>query len=79
MNKGGNNYVGLYNQVPGIEWLKSIKKKYPHSIWLNPIPEYNWPYTYGEFTLQKIREIFPMFELTIDGLDAGIKKLMVRR
>jgi len=33
---------------------------------------------YGSHTLLKIKEIFPMFELTIDGLEKGIKKLLVK-
>ncbi|MDD4122213.1 MAG: VWA domain-containing protein [Eubacteriales bacterium] len=79
MSRGGNCYVGLYNEMPGIEWLMRFKKKYPKHIWLNPIPESEWEYTYGYITIEKIKEIFPMFELTIDGLDAGIKKLLVSR
>ncbi|WP_027398625.1 vWA domain-containing protein [Anaerovorax odorimutans] len=79
MSKGGNCYIGLYNEVPGIEWLKKFKKKYSKSVWLNPIPEREWEYTYGSPTLLKIKEIFPMFELTIDGLEASIKKLLVSR
>lgn len=79
MSKGGNCYVGLYNEIPGIEWLKRFKKKYPKHIWLNPIPEQEWEYIYGSKTIMKIRELFPMYELTIDGLEAGIKKLLVSK
>lgn len=79
MSKGGNSYIGLYNQVPGIDWLNRFKNKYAKNIWLNPIPEREWEYTYGTPTLLKIKEIFPMFELTIDGLEAAIKKLLVSK
>lgn len=79
MSKGGNCYIGLYNEIPGIEWLKRFKKKYPKHIWLNPIREREWEYTYGTPTLLKIKDLFPMFELTIDGLEAAIKKLMVNK
>jgi len=27
----------------------------------------------------KVKDLFPMYELTIDGLEAGIKKLLVSR
>jgi uncharacterized protein with von Willebrand factor type A (vWA) domain len=77
MSKGGNCFVGLYNEIPGIDWLKRFKNKYPKHIWLNPIPEREWEYTYGNRTLQKIKELFPMYELTLEGLEAGIKKLLV--
>jgi uncharacterized protein with von Willebrand factor type A (vWA) domain len=79
MSKGGNCYVGLYNEIPGIDWLRRFKNKYPKHIWLNPIPESEWEYTYGSRTILKIKELFPMFELTLDGLEAGIKKLLVSK
>jgi uncharacterized protein with von Willebrand factor type A (vWA) domain len=79
LNKGGNCYIGLYNDIPGIEWLKRFQKKYPKHIWLNPIHERDWEYIYGSKTIMLIKELFPMFELTIDGLEAGIKRLLVSR
>lgn len=78
LRQGGNSYIGLYNEEPGIDWLKKFKRRYKKLIWLNPIKKDEWEYTYGNFTLQQIKEVFPMFELTIDGLEAGIKKLLVR-
>lgn len=79
MSRGGNCFVGLYNEIPGIDWMKRFKNKYPKHIWLNPIPEREWEYTYGSRTLLKIKEMFPMYELTIDGLETGIKKLLVTK
>lgn len=75
---GGNSVIGLYNEEPGIEWLKKFKRRYKKQIWLNPIPRDDWDYVYGSYTIDMIKEVFPMFELTIDGLDAGIKRLLVR-
>jgi len=79
MSRGGNCYVGLYNEIPGIDWLNRFIQKYQKHIWLNPIPKSEWENTYGSFTIMKIKEKFPMFELTIEGLEAGIKKLLVSR
>nr|WP_315021909.1 VWA containing CoxE family protein [uncultured Aminipila sp.] len=78
LRPGGNSVIGLYNEEPGIEWLKKFKKPYKKQIWLNPIPRDDWDYVYGSYTIDIIKEVFPMFELTIDGLDAGIKRLLVR-
>jgi uncharacterized protein with von Willebrand factor type A (vWA) domain len=47
-------------------------------VWLNTIPEPDWDRTYGSVTIRKVREVFPMFELTVDGLTAATRKLMVR-
>lgn len=45
---------------------------------LNPIKEGRWDWTYGSKTINMVREVFPMFELTLDGLDKGIGKLLTR-
>jgi uncharacterized protein with von Willebrand factor type A (vWA) domain len=79
LRRGGCSYIGLYNEIPGIDWLKRLQKTYGKSIWLNPIREAEWEYTYGSYTLQIIKELFPMYELTVDGLEAGIKRLLAGR
>lgn len=76
--RGGNNVIGLFNEEPGIDWLNKFKRRYKKQIWLNPIEERYWDNLYGRETLQEIGEIFPMFELTLDGLERGIKKLLVK-
>ncbi|MDR1953354.1 MAG: VWA domain-containing protein [Clostridiales Family XIII bacterium] len=77
--RGGNAIIGLYNERPGREWLERFRKRYGKCIWLNPIPASEWAYTFGNYTIEQIETIFPMFELTIDGLEAGIKKLIASR
>jgi uncharacterized protein with von Willebrand factor type A (vWA) domain len=74
--RGGNTIIGLYNEVAGIEWLQTLKKRYAKSIWLNPLSEAVWDGAYGSASIELIREIFPMYELSVDGLEAGIKKLL---
>jgi uncharacterized protein with von Willebrand factor type A (vWA) domain len=78
-SKGGNAVLGLYNEIPGIAWLNRLRKHYVKSIWFNPVPEGKWQTVYGNQTVQIIREIFPMYGLTLNGLESGIKKLMVSR
>jgi len=78
MRPGGNSEIGLYNEESGIEWLSKFQKRYKKSIWFNPIKERDWDYMYGSHTIFKIQDVFPMFELTIDGLEQGIKKLLVK-
>jgi hypothetical protein len=62
-----------HNDVPGIVWLQKIRDKFKDSIWLNPLPRRSWSHIQ---TTKMITDIFPMFELTLDGLDEGIKFLM---
>ena len=76
--RGGNSYIGLWNEEPGIIWLDKFKKRYKKQIWLNPISQSSWDWIYGAKTINAISGIFPMFELSLDGLEAGIKKLLVK-
>ena len=75
---GGNSIIGLFNRETGMEWFEKFKKRFKKQIWLNPIEKDAWDYVYGSRTIQDIKEVFPMFELTLDGLEAGIKKLLVK-
>lgn len=75
---GGNSIIGLFNRETGMEWFDKFKKRFKKQIWLNPISKESWEYTYGARTIHDIGQVFPMFELTLDGLEAGIKKLLVR-
>ena len=60
---------------PSIERLKFLAENFQHSVWLNPAPRRMWNYTR---TIMAIRDIFPMFELTLDGLDGAIAHLMAK-
>jgi hypothetical protein len=62
-----------YNDTPGIVWMQRIKEKFKDIIWVNPLPKRNWEYVHS---IRMVRDIFPMFELTLDGLDEGVKFLM---
>ena len=72
-------YWGETNEEPGLSRLKRIAGKFPYSVWLNPIPEKYRASDYGAKTIRIISEVFPMFELSPDGLDNAVKKLMVRK
>ncbi len=61
------------NDTPGIVWLQRIRDKFRDSIWLNPIQRRAWDYNK---TISMVNEIFPMFELTLEGLDEGVKFLL---
>ncbi len=61
----------------GLAWLLRFRDKYPHIIWLNPSDRPTW----GEYWTQTydiIADTFPMFPLTVEGLEEGMKKLLVR-
>ncbi|NLT21398.1 MAG: VWA domain-containing protein [Syntrophomonadaceae bacterium] len=76
---GGIIDWNLHNDLPGIEWLRRIRNHFEYSVWLNPIPRDYWEWMDGAFTIRKIGEIFPMDELTVDGLERSISKLRSRK
>ena len=71
--KNGAVEYWYHNEIPGIVWLTKIREKFRDAIWLNPIKERAWNYN---STINMVQNIFPMFELTIDGLDDGVKHLI---
>ncbi len=79
LDRGGACYRYDFNKEPGLEWIRRIKKHYDHMVWLNPIAERFWPVTRGNATIEMVKEEVPMFELSLGGLDAAIKKLLVNR
>jgi uncharacterized protein with von Willebrand factor type A (vWA) domain len=55
-----------------------MARHFQHSVWLNPEDEGYWDSTYGASTIRQVRTVFPMYPLTVDGLTAAVKRLMVR-
>ena len=67
------------NEEPGWVWLTRLAATFTHSAWLNPVPLAWWESVHGARTLNAIRGLFPMFELSAEGLEAAVRSLMVRR
>ena len=59
---------------PSIENLQFLAETFRHSVWINPEEERWW----GAWTIDNIRQVFPMFGLTLDGLDKTVHYLMSR-
>ena len=62
----------------GLDWLNRFRTQYPHLIWLNPEPMPSAP-TYWTATHYQLGQLFPMYELTAEGIETGMKRLMVRK
>ena len=75
MMTDGSIHVEERTYIPSVERLKFLANLFPHSVWLNPISQIRWHYTR---TIQVIHDIFPMFELSLDGLDSAVKQLMIK-
>ena len=75
---GGAIDWSMSNNEPGIVWLQRIASHFNHITWLNPIPDEYWHWTAGAYTIAIIKDIIPMYELTLEGIDNAIKKLKVK-
>ena len=73
---GGAVDYGQRNDEPGWVWLQRVADRFPATAWLNPVPADDWPTVHGARTLNAVRTVFPMFELSVDGLDAAVDHLM---
>jgi len=63
-----------WNAEAGQVWLDRARSKWPATVWLNPVPERQWPYTQS---IHMIRDIFEneMYPLTLSGLESAMKSL----
>jgi uncharacterized protein with von Willebrand factor type A (vWA) domain len=75
IHTNGAIYIDQVEVGTGLERLKYLANIFRHSVWLNPQPEHDWRHT---FTVGMIRQVFPMFELTLDGLEKAVQHLMAR-
>ena len=69
LESGGSMYYNDPDGIPGIVWLKRLRDHYEKSVWLNPT-------RYAGFSKQQVEKLYPMFPLTIEGLEDAIRKLV---
>jgi uncharacterized protein len=75
MATDGSIHLEERSGKPSYRRLQFIAETFPHSVWLNPKMASEWPYTR---TINMVREIFPMFELTLDGLECAVNHMISR-
>lgn len=75
LDPGGALDYWFHNQTPGISWLRKLADGFERRVWLNPEPVRFWDH----LTVRSIRELYPMFPLTLDGLEAAIATLVKAR
>ncbi len=73
MATDGSIHIEERSGKPSHERLKFIAKTFPFAVWVNPVMAEEWRYTR---TIAYIQEIFPMFELTLDGLEKAVSFMM---
>ncbi|MBU8848846.1 MAG: hypothetical protein KOO64_04850 [Desulfobacterales bacterium] len=73
MAHDGSIHISERSGRPSLEQLNFLTKTFSHSVWLNPVSENMWGYTH---TILAISKIFPMYELSLDGLEKAVTRLM---
>lgn len=73
MATDGSIHIEERSTYSSIDRLRLLTKIFRHYAWLNPRSEAEWHYVR---TIQTIRMVFPMFELTLDGLEKAVRHLM---
>ncbi len=58
-------------KTPGIVWLQRLRRHFPSAVWLNPVRKRWWQHP----TVRRIGRIYPMFELTLEGLKKAVRVL----
>jgi hypothetical protein len=69
---GSSGYAGEEGRIPGIEWLRMLRDHFHRAVWLNPE---DWR-SYRGTTIDPISQIFPMFDLTLEGLGEAVTELL---
>ena len=75
MHTNGSIYIEQKENNASVDRLKFLGKTFRHAVWLNPQTEEEWGHTW---TVSVIRQVFPMFELTLDGLEKAVQHLMAK-
>lgn len=73
MATDGSIHIEERSGLPSIDRLNLLAQTFQRCVWLNPTAYRLWSLTR---TIGVISSIFPMFELTLDGLDRAVTHLM---
>ncbi|MBN1365974.1 MAG: hypothetical protein JW976_14290 [Syntrophaceae bacterium] len=72
VHPNGAIYLEIKQSGSSMERLQFLAKTFRHCVWLNPMPLRHWDYSR---TVEMIGKVFPMFELTLDGLEKAVQYL----
>jgi hypothetical protein len=62
--------------TPGVVWLQRIAAHFDRTVWVNPEETAAWNVAH---TTRIVRRLFPMFELSVDGMTAAVQALVGAR
>ena len=60
-----------HNERSGASWLERLRDHFDRAVWLNPMRLRMWAHP----TVERIYDLFPMFELSLDGIESAMRYL----
>ena len=72
----GNINFRNETETSGASWLDRLERHFDRSVWLNPDRPVEWAMS---STCRQISTLFPMFHLSVNGLEEGVKGLVGAR
>jgi hypothetical protein len=74
LSPGGSIYFygSDHGRTPSIERMRAVSQHFRRTAWLNPTQPYEW----GQSTVKALAGLFPMFPLTVDGLQQAVRHLV---
>ena len=75
LSQGGSIYYygnQSRNLSAGVDWMRRLAEHFRRTAWLNPEPEEGW----GLPTIRILSGLFPMYPLTIEGLEHAVRYLV---
>ena len=76
MNARGNINPRYESDTRGVDWLLRIAGHFDRAVWLNPDPQKIWDHSQ---TCRVIQRLFPMFHLSVDGIEDAVTALVGSR
>ncbi len=71
-------YYNVRQTKPAIDQLRFLARVFKHAVWLNPMVRFAPDFGRGPYTVRIIASIFPMFGLSLEGLERAISHLLAK-
>ncbi len=72
LTMSGGDFWGYSPGPSGLTWLARLADRFPKNAWLNPEPRRVW----NSPTIEAIGQVYPMYPLTLEGLDEMVKDIV---
>ncbi|MBR4079754.1 MAG: VWA domain-containing protein [Christensenellaceae bacterium] len=75
----GSNYLDINCGCSSMQWFERIKARYPKIAWLNPSMHTDTSHSYFLQTEKALKQVFPMYFLSVNGMTEAMRMLISSR